>query len=63
VNRARDGFLSCSGLTVDQHGRIGWSDDFDLLQDVAKRLRLADDLAKVQLGSDLVLEVDLLATS
>src|SRR5258705_2231177 len=61
VNRAGDGFLSCSGLTVDQNGRIGWSDDFDLLQDFAKRLRLADDLAKVHLRSDLVLEVDLLA--
>jgi hypothetical protein len=47
----------------DQYGRIGWSDDFDLLQDFAKRLRLADDLAKVHLRSDLVFKVDLLMSS
>src|SRR5688572_2795419 len=59
VNGASDQFLAGSGFPENQNGGVGCSDVFDLLQDSPQRLALADDLIEVELGSNLVFEVEL----
>ena len=60
VNRAGDQLLAGAGFAVNEHGRIGRRDGLDLLQHLPERRALADDLLEVELGADLVFEVELL---
>ena len=60
VQGAGDQLLAGAGLAADEHGGVGGGDGLDLLEDPAQGGALADDLAEVVLGADLLLQVDLL---
>jgi hypothetical protein len=56
----RDQFFASAGFAINQHGRIGGRDCFDVLQDALENLAGADDLFEVVLGADLFFEIELL---
>ena len=60
VQGAGDELLARAGLAADQDGGFGGGDGLDLLQHPAQGGALADDLAEVVLGADLLLQVGLL---
>jgi len=60
MNRARDQFLACAGLPVNQHRGTGRSNGLDLVEDGAKGFATADDLFEALLGADFVFEIQLL---
>ncbi len=60
VDGAGDEFFAGAGLAQQQDGGVAWGDGLDELEDVAERGAVADDLVEVQLGADLVFEVELL---
>ena len=60
VQGAGDQFLARARLAADEHGGVGGGDGLDLLEHPAQGGALADDLAEVVLGADLLLQVDLL---
>ena len=53
-------FLARARLAADEDGGVGGGDGLDLLQHPAQGGALADDLAEVVLGADLLLQVGLL---
>src|SRR6266478_4231785 len=56
---ARDQFLSCTCVAINQHGGIGRSDCFHKPEDAAQLRALAHDLLKISLGANLVLKIKL----
>ena len=60
VQGAGDELLARAGLAADEHRGVGGGDRLDLLQHPAQGGALADDLAEVVLGADLLLQVGLL---
>src|SRR6266566_140029 len=60
VNSAGDQFFSRAGLSLDEHGGIGRSHGFDLLQDGAQRWAFAHNFFEIHLRADFVFEVELL---
>ena len=57
---AGDELLARAGLAADQDGGVGGGDRLSLLEHPAQGRALADDLAEVVLGADLLLQVGLL---
>ena len=60
MNRPRDQLLTGPGLTQDQHGRVGRSNRFHLLQHGLQVAAFADDFLEVVLRAQLLLEITLL---
>ncbi len=60
VQRTGDELLARAGLASDEDGGVGGGDNLDLLEGAAQGGALADDLAEVVLGADLLLQVGLL---
>ena len=60
VQGAGDEFLARARLAADEHRGVGGGDGLDLLQHPAQGGALADDLAEVVLGADLLLQVGIL---
>src|SRR5215467_7027151 len=60
MNSARNQFLACAGLSIDQHCGLSRSNSLDLMEDVAKDFAAAYDLFETLLGSDFVFEIQLL---
>jgi len=57
VDRVGDQLLAGAGLAAQEHGRAGGRDLLDLLQHLAQRRRVADDLAEVELAVHLARQV------
>src|SRR6185436_5431682 len=57
VNGSRNQLFARAGFTADQDGRVGRRDRFDVLEHLAKRLALADDVAEVVVRADFVFEI------
>ena len=60
VDRAGDQLLAGPRLALNQDRRVGRRDDLDLLERLLERRALADDLVEVLLGSNFLLEIELL---
>jgi hypothetical protein len=60
VQGAGDELLARAGLAADENGGVGTGDGLGLLEDAAQDGALADDVAEVLLGADLLLQVGLL---
>src|SRR6476619_6897119 len=54
MNSTRDQLLAGTGFAEDKHSAIGRRDELDFAQQLGKCRRLADDLAEIMVGLDLV---------
>src|ERR1700751_3877699 len=60
MNGTCDQFLTCTRLTEDKDGRVGWRHCLHQFQKPVQRLTLADDLLKIGFAANLVFEIKLL---
>src|SRR6266436_1029635 len=55
----RDQFLSCTRVSIDEHGRVRRSDRFHLLQYTPQRSTFPDDLREIHFATDFIFEIQL----
>src|SRR5262245_32287087 len=58
--RARDQFLACAGLTINQHCGTSRSNGFDLAENGPKSLTVPYYLVEATLGANFVFEIKVL---
>ena len=60
MNRARDQFLACAGLTVNEHGAVHRRHQFERGEERLHRAVAADDVLEAELAFELRLELGVL---
>src|SRR5882724_4218577 len=59
MDGARDQFLSCTRVSIDEHGRVCRSDRLHLLQHTSEGCTFSNDLRKIHFAADFVFEIEL----
>src|SRR6266481_8706058 len=59
MDGARDQFLSCTRVSIDEHGRVCRSDRLHLLQHTAQGCTFSHDLREIHLATDFIFEIQL----
>src|SRR5882724_1319245 len=59
MNGSRNQFLSCTRVSIDEHGRVCRSDRLHLLQYTPQGSAFSDDLRKIHFAADFVFEIEL----
>src|SRR5581483_4520345 len=57
MERPREELFARAGLAGDKHGRVGGRNGLDLFQGALENAALADDLVKIMLGANFLLQV------
>src|ERR1700757_4000446 len=60
VNRAGDQFFAGAAFAGDQHGGVGWRNQFDLLHHSAQPVTCANDVAEVLFSTELIEQIGVL---
>src|SRR6202171_2927152 len=59
MNGSRNQFLSCTRVSVDEHGRVSRSDRLHLLQHTPQGMAFSNDLRKIHFATDFIFEIEL----
>src|SRR5260370_27280913 len=59
MNGSRNQFLSCTRVSIDEHGRVCWSNRLHLLQHTPQGSTFSDDLRKIHFATDFIFEIEL----